>query len=84
MTQPQAARMHNVVPRALGIAIVAAPERRHDIVLRDRDGVIHFVVRDTDTIDAELMTTETRSVPDYNTRTDRARSRAPPEPRKRC
>ena len=43
-----AARLHNVVPRALGIAIVAVPDDRRDIVLRDRDGLVHFVQRDTD------------------------------------
>jgi predicted transcriptional regulator of viral defense system len=53
-----AARLHNVLPRALGIAIVAAPDRRHDIVLRDRDGRIHFVVRQTELLDAELLMTE--------------------------
>ncbi|MHB8452401.1 MAG: type IV toxin-antitoxin system AbiEi family antitoxin [Mycobacteriales bacterium] len=53
-----AARMHSALPRALGMAIVAAPDRRHDIMLRDRHGVIHFVVRDTEALDAELMMTE--------------------------
>ena len=53
-----AARMHNVVPRALAVAIVAVPGDRRDILLRDRDGVIHFVQRDTEALDAELMTTE--------------------------
>jgi predicted transcriptional regulator of viral defense system len=53
-----AARLHNAIPRALAIAIVAAPERRHDIVLRDGNGVIHFVQRDTSVLDAELMPTE--------------------------
>ncbi len=53
-----AARMHNVVPRALGIAIVAVPDDRRDIMLRDRDGRVHFVKRDTDAIDSELMTTD--------------------------
>jgi predicted transcriptional regulator of viral defense system len=53
-----AARMHNVIPRALGIAIVAVPDDRRDLTLRDRDGMIHFVRRDTDHIDAELMTTD--------------------------
>jgi hypothetical protein len=53
-----AARMHNVLPRALGIAIVATPDDRRDIQLRDRDGVVHFVKRKTDLLDAELMTTE--------------------------
>ncbi len=33
-----AASMHNVIPRALGIAIVAVPDDRRDMTLRDRDG----------------------------------------------
>ena len=53
-----AARLHNVVPRALGMAIVAVPDDRRDIVLRDRDGLVHFVERNTDVLDAELMTTD--------------------------
>jgi hypothetical protein len=53
-----AARMHNAVPRALAIAIVAAPGDRRDIKLKDRDGTVHFVQRDTDALDAELMTTD--------------------------
>ena len=53
-----AGRLHNVVPRALGIAIVAMAGDRRDIVLRDRDGLVHFVQRDTDVLDAELMTTD--------------------------
>ena len=50
--------LHNVVPRALGIAIVAVAGDRRDIVLRDRDGLVHFVQRETDVLDAELMTTD--------------------------
>jgi predicted transcriptional regulator of viral defense system len=53
-----AARLHDVVPRALGTAIVAVPDDRRDVVLRDRDGVVHFVQRDTEMLDAELMVTE--------------------------
>jgi predicted transcriptional regulator of viral defense system len=58
LTGVTAARMHQAIPRALGVAIVAAPKRRHDIAMRDRDATIHFVVRDTDGLDAELMATE--------------------------
>lgn len=53
-----AARMHTAIPRALGIAIVAVPDDRRDITLRDRDGVVHFVQRNPDLLDAERMTTE--------------------------
>jgi len=53
-----AARLHNVVPRALGMAIVAVPDDRRDITLRDRDGLVHFVQRNTDILNVELMTTD--------------------------
>jgi hypothetical protein len=53
-----AARQHNAIHRALGTAIVAVPDDRRDITLRDRDGVVHFVQRDTYRLDAELMVTE--------------------------
>ncbi len=53
-----AARLHNVIPRALGIAIVAVPDDRRDLTLRDRDGMIHFVQRNIDLLDAELMTSD--------------------------
>ena len=53
-----AARMHNVIHRALATAIVAVPDDRRDITLRDRGGLVHFVQRKTDPLDAELMATE--------------------------
>jgi len=53
-----AARLHHVVPRALGMGVVAVPDDRRDLVLRDRVGLVHFVQRDTDALDAELMTTD--------------------------
>jgi hypothetical protein len=53
-----AARIHNVLPRALGIAIVAVPDDRRDITLRDRDGTVHFVQRDTGELEAELAMTD--------------------------
>lgn len=53
-----AARLHKVVHRALGVAVVAVPERRRPMALRDRDGTVYFVERDTDALDAELMTTD--------------------------
>lgn len=53
-----AARVHNAIPRALSTAIVAVPADRRDITLRDRVGVVHFVQRDTERLDAELTTTE--------------------------
>lgn len=53
-----AARMHNAIPRALATAIVAVPTDRRDIDLRDRDGTVHFVQREVDRLEAELMVTE--------------------------
>lgn len=53
-----AARMHKVVPRAFGVAIVAVPTGRRSINLHDRNGEVQFVQRDTTALDAELMVTE--------------------------
>lgn len=47
-----------MVPRAISTAIVAVPGNRRPLVLHDRDGVIRFVQRNTEALDAELMTTE--------------------------
>jgi len=53
-----AARLHHAIPRALSIGILAVPDDRRDLSLRDRDGTIHFVKRNTATLDAELMSTD--------------------------
>lgn len=53
-----AARLHGVLPRALAASVVAVPRWRRPIALRDRDAVISSVERDTDALDAELMTTD--------------------------
>ena len=53
-----AARLHHAIPRALSIGILAVPDDRRDLSLRDRDGTIHCVKRNTDTLDAELMSTD--------------------------
>jgi len=53
-----AARMHGAIPRALAEAVVAVPDQRARIRLRDRDGTVTFVKRRTARLDAELMTTE--------------------------
>jgi hypothetical protein len=53
-----AARLHGVLPRALAVATVAAPRRRRNIVLRDRQGGIRFRPRDVTGLDLEMMHTE--------------------------
>ncbi len=53
-----AARLHGVIPRALATAIVAVPSQHRPIALTDRPAVVHFVKRDTGTLDAERIRTE--------------------------
>ncbi|WP_020521989.1 type IV toxin-antitoxin system AbiEi family antitoxin domain-containing protein [Catelliglobosispora koreensis] len=53
-----AARVHRVVPRAIGLATVAAPRRREILKLKDREATIRFFVRDIDLLHVELMQTD--------------------------
>ena len=53
-----AARLHGVVPRAVGVAYVAAPRRRSTVQLTDRPGTVRFIPRRIDVLDAETMHTE--------------------------
>lgn len=53
-----AARLHHVVPRAVSVAVVAAPRRRRSIELTDRDAAVRFLVRDLDVMQLEIMQTE--------------------------
>jgi hypothetical protein len=53
-----AARVHGALPRALGVAIVAAPNQHDPITLLDRPATVRFVKRDTTRIDVETVTTE--------------------------
>lgn len=53
-----AARLHGVIPRSLGGAVVAAPRQRAALQLVDRDALVRFVARDTARLDAELIRTE--------------------------
>ncbi|MBL1075470.1 type IV toxin-antitoxin system AbiEi family antitoxin domain-containing protein [Nocardia sp. 2] len=53
-----AARMHGVMPRSLGVAVVAVPRQRATLRLVDRDASVRFVARDTGRLDAELIRTE--------------------------
>jgi hypothetical protein len=53
-----AARIHGAIPRAVGIAIVAASRHRATIRLLDRDAEVIFVRRDVARIDVERHTFE--------------------------
>lgn len=53
-----AARMHHVMPRAVGVAVVAAPRRRGAVDLTDRDAAVRFLVRDLDVMPVEIMETD--------------------------
>jgi hypothetical protein len=76
-----AARLLRVVPRALDVATVAVPRQHRDICLID-GGVIRFVMRDVERLDARqeavpdlglgLVTTEEQTVLDLAKRGDAA------------
>lgn len=53
-----AARLHGAVPRALGVAVVAAARHRATIELSDRDASVVFVRRDVGRIDVERRALE--------------------------
>jgi hypothetical protein len=53
-----AARLHGALPRALAIAVVAAPVQHDTITLLDRPASVRFVKRDTARVDVETVTTE--------------------------
>lgn len=53
-----AARLHSALPRALALAIVAAPAQHDPITLLDRQAAVRFVKRDTARVDVETVTTE--------------------------
>ena len=53
-----AARVHGALPRALAVAIVAAPTQHESITLLDRAATVRFVKRDTSRIDVETVPTE--------------------------
>ncbi|MBT9256458.1 type IV toxin-antitoxin system AbiEi family antitoxin [Phycicoccus sp. MAQZ13P-2] len=50
-----AARLHHVLPRAVGIAVVAAPRRRAPVTLADRDATVRFLVRDLALMHLEVL-----------------------------
>lgn len=53
-----AARILGGYPRAIGTATVAAPEQHDPIRLLFNDGLVQFMKRDTDALDARLERTE--------------------------
>jgi predicted transcriptional regulator of viral defense system len=53
-----AARVHHIVPRAIAFAAVAAPRRRETLKLTDRTANIHFLVRDIDAMQVEMLQTD--------------------------
>lgn len=53
-----AARLHGALPRALAIAIIAAPTQHDLITLLDRPASVRFVKRDTARLDVETAATE--------------------------
>jgi hypothetical protein len=53
-----AARLHGALPRALAVAIVAAPTHHDPITLLDRPASVRFVKRDTARLDVETVATE--------------------------
>lgn len=53
-----AARIHHAIPRAVAIAVVAAPRRRKTLSLTDRDATVDFLVRDLAVMQVEMMQTD--------------------------
>ncbi|WP_216822863.1 type IV toxin-antitoxin system AbiEi family antitoxin [Aeromicrobium sp. A1-2] len=53
-----AARVHLAIPRAIGVAVIAAPRQHRPVKLED-GGKVRFVARDVDGLDARLETLET-------------------------
>ncbi len=53
-----AARLHGAIPRALGVAVVAAPKQRPWMMFKDRAATVHFVKRETAVLEAERVLTD--------------------------
>jgi hypothetical protein len=53
-----AARLHGALPRALAVAVVAAPVQHDTITLLDRPASVRFVKRDMTRVDVETVPTE--------------------------
>lgn len=54
-----AARVHRAVPRAIAVAFIAAPRRRQDLRLADRQAVIRFLPREVTQMQVERLQTDT-------------------------
>jgi AbiEi antitoxin C-terminal domain len=53
-----AARLHRAIPRAVAIAVIAAPRRRETLRMTDRTATIRFFVRDITDLQVEMMQTD--------------------------
>jgi predicted transcriptional regulator of viral defense system len=53
-----AARLHKAVPRAIALAVVAAPRRRRSLQTSDRQATVVFRTRDIDALQVEMMQTD--------------------------
>ncbi|MBK5249990.1 MAG: hypothetical protein JJE50_11295 [Actinomycetales bacterium] len=54
-----AARIHQAIPRAIGVALVAVPGHHRAMALPEQiGGLVRFVTRDVGRLDAELVSTE--------------------------
>jgi predicted transcriptional regulator of viral defense system len=53
-----AARLHRAIPRAIGVAVIAAPRRRETLQMTDRPATVRFLVRDIGILHVEMMQTD--------------------------
>lgn len=53
-----AARLHGAIPRAVGVAVVAAPKQRPTLRLSDREAEVVFSRRDVSRLETEQTATE--------------------------
>jgi predicted transcriptional regulator of viral defense system len=53
-----AARLHRAIPRAVAIAVVAAPRRRRNLQMNDRQATVLFRTRDVNALQVEMMQTD--------------------------
>lgn len=53
-----AGRLHGGIPRALGVAVVAAPKQRPPVALLDRTAAVVFVKRDVGRLEVERVLTD--------------------------
>jgi hypothetical protein len=53
-----AVRLHRAIPRAIGVAVIAAPRRRETLQMTDRPATVRFLVRDIGILHVEMMQTD--------------------------